>query len=200
MTSHEIGDFIVWIVGVVGALGFLWGGLWYITKAFLRPAKNFLREIFISDREQLKFIASQFYRNGGGSVLDRLETLQSSVLKIDRRQRAFSDLERMPIFETDENRRNVYVNKSYARILKTDDSSILGFGWKSFVHPDDKERVIKSSMECAKECRIYTDSFRMVDLDGESHTFDVIAYPQTDRDGKFGGYVGSLIEKSPTSN
>lgn len=124
------------------------------------------------------------YREGlqGAAAVPKLEAAVGTVeravhlMTMHIRAQGDTDIERGQ-FETDESGANTYVNLTYARWLGVGKVELLGWGWVTFVHPDDRIAVRGEWDACRAEHRVFNKRFRMLDSGGDAFTVDVLATP-----------------------
>jgi PAS domain S-box-containing protein len=76
--------------------------------------------------------------------------------------------------------------------LTVDES--LGFGWLTAVHPDDRDRTRDLFLAANEERRPLRLEYRLRRADGDYRWAIVTAAPRTSPDGRFLGYIGSVID------
>ncbi|HET9394819.1 MAG TPA: PAS domain S-box protein, partial [Nitrospiraceae bacterium] len=87
-----------------------------------------------------------------------------------------------------------FVNKAYLDLLGVRDVDVRGFGWKQFVHPDDRRRYVAAYRDAVVERRLFEATFRLRRHDGEYRWMKSVGTPRFTADGAFVGYVGSMLE------
>ena len=73
----------------------------------------------------------------------------------------------------------------------------LGNGWADGVHPDDKERCIKTYVDAFTKRESFDMEYRLRRHDGEYRWILDCGVPRFDPNGLFAGYVGSAVDISP---
>lgn len=120
------------------------------------------------------------------------ESLRDAVVRIERTQRDMSD--RMAIKDeegralSDSDPRvarftcspeglNTFVSETYCRWLNVSHSDLLGWGFLSFIHPDDRDDVREDWSEARREGRMFQRTYRMVPTAGDEFTVGVVIRP-----------------------
>jgi len=103
----------------------------------------------------------------------------------------------LPLFVwvTDENLRTTYMNKSgldYFDLAETTDFSTLS--WKSFIHPDDIDRILEIMFDAAKKNLSYSFEMRLKDgITGTFRWFLDTGVPRYNK-GQFTGFIGTSLD------
>ena len=134
----------------------------------------------------LESIQAQLQPNGGSTLKDALNRLESSVEevkttqaqahadlseKVDRlassistikaRSMAESDTRDYGEFNCDADGRCTWVNATWARLAGMDRTSAYGYGWVAGIYPEDREKVRAEWMSCVSERRLFEMRYRM---------------------------------------
>lgn len=80
-------------------------------------------------------------------------------------------------FESDQDGRNTYVNRTYCRWLHCAPSELLEWGFLGFVHPADREQVRGEWVACLRDHRDYRARMRMGSPQLGYREYDVVARP-----------------------
>lgn len=91
------------------------------------------------------------------------------------------------------NRRGEIIYLNEKRISFTGEDPHAGYGdtWKTFIHPDDLQKVIDSNREGVLTRVSYSKEYRLRRQDGIYRWMLDIAAPRVDGDGSFAGFIGS---------
>jgi PAS domain S-box-containing protein len=87
-----------------------------------------------------------------------------------------------------------YFNKAWSVLTGKDNRELLGYGWCSIVHPDDKDPYLNLYLESLKEKVSYTGEYRVLSKNGEYRWLLTSGSPRFEPDGSFTGYIGSSID------
>jgi len=177
------------ITSVISIGGIIWKGFKKVSTSIKT------KYLFLEDSiSKINEISKEFSPNHGSSIKDVLNKVQNELVrntelteKIETRQKWLFDNREMPIFESDEEGRCVWVNIAYMNLVKRDMNFLLGNGWKNVIAPEDRERVIQNWESCVKDGRDSEDTYSIIDTRGEKTKVFTAAC----KTGKF-GYVGAL--------
>lgn len=167
--------------------------LWKITKKAGKSIKD--KYLFLEGSiSKINEISKEFLPNHGSSLKDLLTKMQNELVKnteltekIATRQKWLFDNREMPIFESDEEGRCVWVNIAFMNLVKRDMNFLLGNGWKNIIAPEDRERVVNNWESCVKDGRDSEDTYSVVDINGNRTKVFTAAC----KTGKY-GYVGAM--------
>ena len=184
---------IYYIVTIATGVVTIGGLLWKAFKKVIEVIKN--KYLFLEDSiSKINEISKEFSPNHGSSIKDILSKMQTELVKnteltekIATRQKWLFDNREMPIFESDEEGRCVWVNIAYMNLVKRDMNFLLGNGWKNVIAAEDRQRVIQNWESCVKDGRDSEDTYSIIDANGKKTKVFTAAC----KTGKF-GYVGAL--------
>ena len=164
---------------------------------FLKISYEFLKkqyERITSLHNKVDVIFKEVTPNGGCSIKDKINSLSQQMAentqmteKIFHRQRWILDNRDEPIFESSEDGKCIWVNSSYMKLLKRDNTYFIEHGWKNAIHESDRDRVVDNWNDCVKDGRMYEDDYKMVDVDGNIISVHCNAVKTHNN-----GYIGSL--------
>jgi PAS domain S-box-containing protein len=155
---RDISIFLGQVAGVLTACAVIWK---FIGKPMLDGIKNV--------RRTLLFIESELRPNGGGSLRDAsnrieqgLKTANRNIGLVAQRQLAMHNLDVTGIWETDENGFCTYVNPAMAHLADAAPGEFMGLGWKTLVHPDDREELGAAWKSAVADKRDFEFHYRFV--------------------------------------
>jgi len=187
--STEIYYWVVILTGVFTSVAFVWK----ILSNFFKTVKN--KYIYIEQSlGKIEIISKEFQPNHGSSLKDQLNRISVELQKnteltekISTRQKWIFDNRDMPIFESDNEGKCVWVNVSFLNLINRDMGYILGHGWKNIIAEEDRERVVKNWELCVKDGRDSEDTYHILDVKGNK----IKVFTAACKTGKF-GYVGAV--------
>jgi PAS domain S-box-containing protein len=148
--------------------------------------------------ERLDQIMAEFAPNGGSSLKDQMNRLESDMALANERQRArMLDTPEM-IFETDEHGHCVWVNRTYANAVQRGLVDLLGYGWVNGIALPYREKVVSEWYKSVEEDREFEMEFDFQDSNGNHFPVMCRSYKMRDwRTGKAVGFLGRCdkIEK-----
>lgn len=143
---------------------------------------------------KIEAISKEFQPNHGSSLKDQINKIQLELFrntelteKISTRQKWIFDSEDMPIFESDNEGKCVWVNIAYLKLVNRDMQSLLGHGWKNVIAESERARVVANWEDCVKDGRDSEDTYHIVDSEGKV----IKVFTAACKTGKF-GYVGAI--------
>jgi PAS domain S-box-containing protein len=153
----------------------------------------------VAMEKTISSIAAEVRPNGGSSLRDainRVETnntaIADSVGLIAGTLRANMDTDpSRGMFECSPDGQNIWVSKTYCRWLNRTEGELLGFGFLSCIHVDDRETVREEWEHARRDVRPYGGRMRLLRTDGSVLLVDVAAVPLL-RDGKAQRWTGSV--------
>lgn len=117
-----------------------------------------LLAVFKKNRDLCKFLVP----NGGSSLADKIDSIVSKLDGLNTWRFAWMDLSDQVIFETDEHGQIRWINGAFVRLFKRKPSALLGRGWMDFIHPEDKELIVKDWHSDVSSATGYQSTFRLV--------------------------------------
>lgn len=109
---------------------------------------------------KINLISAQLVPNGGSSLKDQIDRIEGKLQSLDFFQRMYLDTVDVPIFTTDGNGLCTWANRAYLSLLNRPITDILGHGWESVVHQDDRDRVTREWYDAISEQRPFDLEYR----------------------------------------
>lgn len=139
----------------------------------------------------------QVTQNGGTSLLDAINRIESSIAGLTAINEATQQLSQSPMFRTDKDGHCVWVNTAYNLITGKPLEDLKGHGWISLIHEEDRETV-RSEWELAvKDVRRFELPYKVInDRMGTTYLVKCTSYPILVKN-EITGYIGvwSIINK-----
>lgn len=193
---------------IIGYIGVISGFLFAVWKKLIKPRIELKKEEKRRDEElltKINKIYEEVTPNGGGSIKDAIKRLEAKSAIIEEKinlmksvQNAFREDGDAGIFQCDQEGRNFYVNRTYAKWLGVSKTDLMGFGWKnylsSFSERDDYDLEWKEGFKEGREVKFpiaYKNHL------GERVFCDVHAYPILDSDKNVVNYLGVMYRETP---
>lgn len=185
------------VAKVIGALGTIVGACAALWKYVLKPIKDW----FTNTNKLWETIAAEFRPNGGGSMKDALNRIETRQLIEVQVRKALNNDAIYGIWESDAEGKCTYVNRTYQRIVGLNHDDLLGWGWINIVHTDDRAKLAQDWEQTLKQEREWHAEFRVVRPSDETTTPVIsVGHPLKGRDGKLKGYVGQLVVKGDSND
>lgn len=134
---------------VLGVLAFFW-------KLYKK-----IREIY----EKINLIVKELTPNGGSSIKDQVNRIEHRLNGLDFFQKMHLDMLELPVFMTDGKGSCVWANRACLNMLGRQSSDMMGFGWESIIHQEDRDRVTKEWYDSIREERSFDLQYRYVSSD-----------------------------------
>lgn len=126
-------------------------------------------------------------------ITDATRTKQA-LQESEERFRRLADTAPVLIWMTDEDKRTEYVNKRWIEFTGQSPEQALTEDWSQYMHPDDRATCVAQCLECFDVERPFTMNFRLRRKDGAYRWFSDSALPRYDADGKFRGFIGTMVD------
>lgn len=128
----------------------------------------------------------EFKPNGGSSVKDSLNRLETSVAATRQTALTLASVIGIAYFQTDSHGAYVYVSRDWQRLTSMFAEEALGTGWIDSIHPADRQLVLHSWNDAVKEARSWKAKCRM----SNGMEIHLTANPIKSHAGLVEGYVG----------
>jgi PAS domain S-box-containing protein len=146
--------------------------------------------------EQLQLIAAEMKPNGGHSMRDVINRVESRLVLQDERAKAIANDSAEALMEMDATGAMVWCNRTYSRMVGRDKSELMGWGFLNTIDPRDRERVKDEWLEAVQNGIAYENTERKLRPDGKVFTVNVITQPL--RSGGSGKVVGFIATMRPS--
>ncbi|HBE19444.1 MAG TPA: hypothetical protein DEG17_08880 [Cyanobacteria bacterium UBA11149] len=111
-----------------------------------------------------------------------------------RRYANLAEASPVAIFQFDPAGNCTYVNHRWSEMTGQPSEKGLGLGWVETIHPEDRNRLSKIWQETTAARAFYKNEGRILRPDGSIVWFYCLAVPETDSQGNFLGYIGTLTD------
>lgn len=176
------GEVVAAIVGIISALVAFWKWVLLPVIKHFKDVKGYFAKI--------DTIFKELQPNSGSSLRDAINQMRNTLHTIEKRQRAWLSYEDQGIFETDADGRTIWTNRAYLKMLNVTFEETQGNGWKNFIHPANRERVIgewNAAVADKRDCKM---PIKYLSADNEEICATCEAFAIKDDEGKLTGYVG----------
>lgn len=135
--------------------------------------------------------------NGGTSLIDTINRIESKITKSEQRERAILQETPIPMFETNNHGECTWINKSYQVMSGKSVEEISGNGWQTTISEIDRKRVSDEWESAIKNQRDFDLSYIMKNTD-KATEFKVScrAYIQKNKSGEVIGWFGIIKKMS----
>ena len=152
-----------------------------------------VRTVLLSASPQTEKGSIQLIRCFTHDITER-RSVESKFREHTQRFESLAAMAPVGIFHTDDKGRCLYVNDRWCRLAGATLQTALGDGWGDFVHPEDKERVIRSWSAAVEKGKEFRAEFRFQTPAGIVSTLLSAAVPVRDGFGRLSGYVGTVTD------
>jgi len=174
ITNEQITILFSIIGGISAFLAFVW-------KKIIKPTIELFK-----DHKQIKSsidkIAHEVVTNGGGSLRDAVNRIESGQKKLEQRSLASLNYIGEPLFELDCNGNLVWTNEKFYEITGETLSDVEGYDWITYLREQDRSSFINELNSCVKMSRKF--EFDAYSMDGKKIKF--IGFPYKDHEKQYG--------------
>ncbi|HEY9606331.1 MAG TPA: PAS domain S-box protein, partial [Allocoleopsis sp.] len=128
-------------------------------------------------------------------ITQRKQT-EEALEQSERLFRLLAEISPVGIFRSNASGQTIYANNRACQIVDVSLDEVLGWGWGSYIHPGDANRVQQTWQYSMTHQVPWQDEYRLLNREGK--TSWVLAQAEVERDetGKVVGYVGTLTDIS----
>jgi len=168
-------------------------GEWRGEASFIRPTDNKTITLLMCFK-QLKEDHGKVlgYLVSASDITDRKET-EFRLSESERRFRDIADSSPAMIWLSNENEITTYANKKWCEFTGKE----IGAGpegWSALIHPEDRVRSTDAYFQAVKLKKQITIVYRLLRADGIYRWVHDESVPRFSNDGKFIGYLGSVVD------
>jgi len=157
----------------------------------LKPGWKLWKEI-AQLLERVEKIYVELRPNGGGSLYDVIKRIERQSTSAIERHRALIDSLHIIRFEADADGACEWVSAAYLEMAGASSEEVLGTGWVSVIHPDDRVKVTDEWWSCMKHKRVFNMEYRFINIKtNEIHQVRCQSKPILQSD-QIVGYVGTI--------
>lgn len=137
-------------------------------------------------------IAHQLKPNGGASLHDKISRIESAMLRENAVRRQQISATGLAFWESDAEGKTIFASDALSELIGVDVDGILGNGWVTNLHSEDRERVCEEWAAAMTQKRAFISTYRFQHRDGQHVTAQGRSHPILDRNGVVLGHVGTL--------
>ncbi|HEY1109396.1 MAG TPA: PAS domain S-box protein [Opitutaceae bacterium] len=119
---------------------------------------------------------------------------EAALRESEERFRVLAEVSPVGIFSSDPGGRTVFVNRRWCELAGLTPEQALGEGWKTALHPDDRQGVADNWAQAVKHGESSAAEFRFVRPDGAISWLVGQSRAQRHADGTLAGYVGTITD------
>ena len=126
----------------------------------------------------------------------RRRRAERSLVESENRFQIAADTAPMMIWVTGTDKRCTFLNKRWLEFTGHTLAQEMGEGWAESVHPDDRQKCLKTYHEAFDARQPFVMEYRLRRRDGEYRWISDAGAMRQDVQGNFAGYVGSCLDIS----
>jgi len=126
----------------------------------------------------------------------RRRRAERSLVESENRFQIAADTAPVMIWVTGTDKRCTFLNKCWLEFTGRTLAQELGEGWAESVHPDDRQKCLKTYHEAFDARQPFVMEYRLRRRDGEYRWISDAGATRQDVEGNFAGYVGSCLDIS----
>ncbi len=131
---------------------------------------------------------------GANIDLSEVRQVESALRESEQRFRAMADDAPVLIWVTAEDRTREFVNQAYIHFMGDEGVTAPGTDWRTFIHPDDRERIIAESVAGEATGQPFSLEGRYRRKDGQWRWLKSFSRPRLDAQGEVRGFVGVAFD------
>jgi len=163
----------------------------YVYRKGIKPLYTHVRNcLAITDKIDLIF--EEMIPNGGTSIKDKVDNIDSNINYLGERQRALLADSDLAYCEMDTEGKCTWINRTYTRLVERSPSEILGHGWHNCVAQKERENVLKAWFDSVEEDRELSINFNFETPEGNLRSVKGTSYKMTNPEGETIGFMGVL--------
>ena len=131
-----------------------------------------------------------------GTLMETTERkkAEQALRQAEERYRKLATHAPVGIFHTDDQGRCLFVNEAWCAIAGTSAEQALGDGWATFLHPEDRQRVVAEWKDSARSHRNQNTEFRFLNHKTGTRWVAASAIALLDDTGTVTEYVGTIVD------
>lgn len=193
MSGAEIGSSLIENYAVyIASISAIISGIYLIYRKVVKPVFEYVKE-WRKTAIQVEKIFEELTPNGGTSVKDKIDKIDTSLTYVSERLRAYLADVSEAHFETDAQGNYIRVNRTYTRLVGREPSEVLGKGWHNCIYQDDRESVIQAWEDSIDDSRELVIRFRFETPSGEIVPVRGTSYKMISDTGEVIGFLGKII-------
>ena len=119
---------------------------------------------------------------------------QAEVVESEARFRAIADTAPVMIWVTQQDRQRSFVNQAYVAFMGGDYESVRTADWRSYVHPDDQDRLVQESIAGEATGQPFSLEARYKNHHGQYRWIKSFSRPRLGIGGQVMGFVGVAFD------
>jgi PAS domain S-box-containing protein len=154
------------------------------------------------EKRLLDFVYQPILDEGGGVTgifcegydVTARHTAELKLRESEERFRLIADSAPVPMWVTKLDRKRAFVNQAYADFLGVSYEEAIDYDWRSRIHPDDVDRIVRESLAGEATLRPFSLEGRYRRGDGEWRWLRSESQPRWGPDGAHEGFIGVAFD------
>lgn len=131
---------------------------------------------------------------GTSTDIEATKRAEQRLRESEERFREMADTAPAMLWLTDTDNKRTFISRGWYEYTGQTEPDGLGDGWLAALHPDDRDRVRQEIDDASAKREPFAADYRLRRGDGEYRWVSATARPRFERDGRFLGYIGSVID------
>lgn len=171
-------------------------GLWMLSP-FLTHRTQVKAEL-LEIRNDIRGLVHELKPNGGTSLRDAVNRIESRQIVFEQRQRAVLTDANVGVFETDARGEFVWVNRRLCRIMERTPDELLGAGWLNAIVGSQRDGIQKAWDSSIEDGREFHRGFSVLTPDNAEIPLQLHCVRMIDKEGRVAGYIGFVTPNLPS--
>jgi PAS domain S-box-containing protein len=125
---------------------------------------------------------------------EALDRLNAQLCESEARFKAMANTAPAMLWITEADGSCSFLSRGWQEFTGQTEAEALGFGWLNVTHPDDRARAESVFRRANAQREAFANDYRLRRADGEYRWVIDAGRPRCDEDGRFLGYIGSVID------
>lgn len=140
------------------------------------------------------FVRAKLSPNGGSSISDSIKRIENRQISSDARSNALLNDSAQGIFFCATSGKNLWVNRTYARILGCGTNELLDYGWRKFIKTAELERYGKVWQAAFHDGCEFEDEVEFIDVGHQKIKVLINVVAVKDSSGNTASYIGQVTK------
>lgn len=185
------------ILGIIGGAGSIGWGIWKkgiqpVLKKEKKKKEEFYRKMDEMHAE-LKFNGGTTLKDVVFEIKGKVNNIENRMDDFDQNQKLAMNLQGIAFWVSDEKGECTYASPGLCKVMGRSESEILGSTWMGWLHPDDKDRIVKAWSFAIENKTPFDEIYTFKKANGKWQKVWGQAFPKIAKNNVFGGILGKLV-------
>lgn len=186
----HVQNWAIWLTAIGTCLVAVWR--YFVLPRLVTPMRKAWLRVS-AGLETVERVGAELGANGGKSLKDRIERIDSRTRRTDARQLALFSTDPAAHFETDREGKFTGINHAFEEMTGYGPMEMRGWNGVNALHPEDRHRVMTEWTHAVKQQRTFRERCRYQTCDGRVLPVIIEAHPMIDSvDGSVVGWLGTV--------